>query len=185
MKHDNESPKTKILTIPNLLSCFRIALIPVIVWLYFGKQAPLLTGCTLILSGLTDLIDGYIARKYNMVSDLGKILDPIADKLTQATMLICLSLRFPRMILPFVLMFIKEIFMSVTGFWVVRKKGVVLGAVWHGKVATWLLYGMMVLHVFRPDLSSAVSGATIAASSLMIALSLVLYGIRNFKMLQN
>ena len=83
----------RIITVPNLLSFFRFCLIPVIIWSYCVKKNPLLAGEILLLSGLTDLADGYIARRFHRISNLGKILDPVADKLTQAAMLICL---FPR-----------------------------------------------------------------------------------------
>lgn len=84
----------QILTIPNLLSVFRILLIPLIVWLYCGKQDYLLAAWVLLLSGVTDIADGFIARHFHMVSDLGKVLDPIADKLTQTVALVCLLTRF-------------------------------------------------------------------------------------------
>ena len=82
----------RIITVPNLLSFFRLCLIPVIIWSYCVKKNPLLAGEILLLSGLTDLADGYIARRFHRISNLGKILDPVADKLTQAAMLICLFL---------------------------------------------------------------------------------------------
>ena len=87
------SSQSRILTIPNLLSFFRLCLIPVFMWLYCVEKNYLWTGIILILSGLTDTVDGIIARKFNMISDLGKVLDPIADKLTQAAMLFCLLTR--------------------------------------------------------------------------------------------
>ena len=71
----------RIITVPNLLSFFRFCLIPVIIWSYCVKENPLLAGEILLLSGLTDLADGYIARRFHMISNLGKILDPIADRL--------------------------------------------------------------------------------------------------------
>ena len=74
--------KENVLTIPNLLSLFRLLLIPVIVWLYCVRQDYRWTIVALAVSGLSDILDGIIARKFNMVSDLGKILDPCADKLT-------------------------------------------------------------------------------------------------------
>ena len=73
----------KIVTIPNILSFFRICLLPVIVWLYGVENNYVWAGYILILSGVTDMADGYIARHFHMISNLGKILDPIADKLTQ------------------------------------------------------------------------------------------------------
>ena len=89
-----EDNRKQLLTIPNLLSAFRILLVPVIVWLYCGRGDYPLTACVLVLSGVTDIVDGFIARRFRMVSDLGKVLDPVADKLTQAAALGCLLTRF-------------------------------------------------------------------------------------------
>ena len=74
------------MTIPNILSCFRIVLIPVFVWQYINvpdDQIALWPILILILSGITDILDGFIARRFNMISDLGKMLDPVADKMTR------------------------------------------------------------------------------------------------------
>ncbi|BDF68291.1 CDP-alcohol phosphatidyltransferase [Oscillospiraceae bacterium] len=174
----------KILTIPNLLSVFRLCLIPLLVWLYCWKQAYAWTGSILILSGVTDLLDGYIARRFNAVSDLGKVLDPVADKLTQGAMLLCLLTRFPLMWLPLSLMVVRELFMATTGLWIIRKTGRVLGAEWHGKAATVLLYAAMILHVFWYAIPEMVSMLSIAICAVMIAVSFVLYGIRNIQVLK-
>ena len=82
-----EKYKHKIITIPNILTFFRLLLIPVIVWLYLVKKDPIWTMAVLALSGITDIVDGIIARKCNMISDFGKAFDPVADKLTQIAML--------------------------------------------------------------------------------------------------
>lgn len=175
----------KIITIPNMLSFFRICLIPVIVWLYGVEQNYMWAGYILILSGITDMVDGYIARHFHMVSNLGKILDPIADKLTQGVMLMCLVLRFPLMIVPFILLIAKEIYMSVSGILVIQRTGIVCGADWHGKAATCVLYGTMFLHVFWHEITPVVSMVSIIACAALIGVSFVLYGIRNAKLLKN
>lgn len=183
MKFSNATLTFKIITIPNILSAFRLCLIPAIVWQYCAEENPLMAGHLLILSGITDIVDGLIARRFHMVSDLGKILDPIADKLTQGTMLICLLLRFPLMIAPLLLMVAKETFMGITGLLVIRRKGTVQGANWHGKAATVLLYAMMILHVFWYEITPVVSTISIAACTGMIGVSFLLYGIRNMRAL--
>ncbi len=175
----------KIVTIPNILSFFRICLLPVIVWLYGVENNYVWAGYILILSGVTDMADGYIARHFHMISDLGKILDPIADKLTQGVMLLCLVLRFHWMIVPFILMIAKEIYMSVSGILVIQRTGIVCGAQWHGKAATCFLYGMMILHIFWQEITPVVSMVSIIACTVMIGISFVLYGIRNVKLLKN
>ena len=93
MSEENKYQK-KIITIPNILSTVRILLIPVIIWLYIGLKDYLLTGVFVIISGLTDIIDGAIARKFNMISDVGKVLDPFADKATQIVVMILLTISF-------------------------------------------------------------------------------------------
>ncbi len=179
-----KSNPSDIITIPNILSFIRLCMVPLIVWLYCGKEDDLWTGTVLIISGLTDLVDGFLARHFGWISDLGKILDPVADKLTQAAMLICLILRYPWMLLPFLLMVAKELFMTVSGLMVVRRTGSVFSSRWHGKVATVLLYAMMILHVFWSDIPRAWSTASILASAAMIALSFILYGRDNFRVLR-
>lgn len=176
--------ENKIITIPNILSFFRICLIPVIVWLYIVKQNYAWAGYILILSGATDLVDGYIARHFHMISNFGKIIDPVADKLTQGVMLICLTLRFPLMAVPLVLMMAKEIYMGVMGILLIRRMGVVHGADWHGKAATFALYGMMILHVFWYSVTPAISAACILICAVTIGVSFLLYVIRNVKLLK-
>lgn len=175
--------ENKIITIPNFLSLFRIFLLPVIVWFYVVKGRYSIAGSVLILSGITDIVDGFIARRFHMVSNLGKILDPIADKLTQAIVLICLMTRFPWMLLPLVLMACKELCMAVTGSLVIRKTGQVPSAVWHGKIATILLYAMLLLHIFLPNISLMWSIGSIVICTGMIGLSFSLYMNRNYKLL--
>lgn len=115
-----------------------------------------------------------------MTSDLGKVLDPIADKFTQGAVLLCLLTRFPIMILPLILMFVKELFMSVSGYAIIKKCGIVLGAEWHGKTVTVCIYAIMMVHIFLSDISSYVSDISIGVCTAMIAISLILYAIRNF-----
>ena len=76
-----------ILTIPNILSFSRICMIPWFMWVYLARGDSLSAALILLLSGVTDCLDGFIARRFNMISNLGKALDPLADKLTQVAML--------------------------------------------------------------------------------------------------
>ena len=176
--------ENKILTVPNLLSLFRLILIPVIVWLYWYRKEYIPAGVLLIISGLTDLADGYIARHFNAVSNVGNILDPIADKLTQAAMLFCLVTRFPLMAAPFGFLVIKELFIGTTGLLMIRKTGKVVGADFHGKVATTLLYAMMILHIFWIDITPEISAVTIVICLISMAFTLLVYGNRNMRVLQ-
>lgn len=184
MTQENESKYQKrIITIPNILSMFRLCLIPLIVWLYCAKQNYIWTIIMLILSGVTDVVDGFVARRFHMVSDFGKALDPIADKLTQIAVLSCLVTRFSLMLIPLIILIVKELFAGITGLMMIKKTKVVRGAVWHGKATTVLLYLMMLVHLFWYDISPVVSLICIMCGTAMMLLSAVLYGIRNIKIL--
>lgn len=181
---ENKDYQNKIFTIPNVLSTFRLVLIPVFVWLYLVKKDYTATTYVLLLSGATDIADGFIARHFHMISNVGKVLDPIADKLTQAAMLFCLFTNFPLMIVLLILLVVKDIFMGVTGFLAVRKTGDVYGAKWHGKVVTALLYATMILHVIWYEIPMAVSNVLIIICIAVMVVSLVLYGKHNIKALK-
>ncbi len=175
--------KKEILTVPNLLSLLRLCMIPLFVALYLSGH-PRATAAVLALSGLTDLLDGWYARRFNAVTDLGKALDPVADKLTQAAMLFCLTSRYPVMTLPFALLLVKEAFTGVSGLIVIRKTGRVLGAVWHGKVTTLLLYAIMILHLVWKDMPFALSNTLIGITVAMMLLSMALYAVRNVRVIR-
>lgn len=176
-----KSYQKKILTIPNILSFVRLAMIPVIVWCYCVKRSYGGTAVLLVLSGLTDLADGFIARHFHMISDLGKILDPIADKLTQAAVLFGLATDHPGMMALFVLLFVKEVCMAILGLVAIKKTGKVNGAVWHGKVTTVLLYATMTLHILWPQIPVVLSHTTALICAVMMIVSFVLYGRRDVR----
>ncbi|SCX20135.1 CDP-diacylglycerol--glycerol-3-phosphate 3-phosphatidyltransferase [Lachnospiraceae bacterium YSD2013] len=174
----------KILTVPNVLSFFRLALIPVIIWLYIAKGEYVLTAGLIVLSGATDVIDGFIARRFNMVSALGKALDPVADKLTQCAMLICLVFRFPLMLLPLGLLVVKELFSGITGLVIIKQSGKVYSALWHGKATTVLLYVLLLTHVLWTNIPQALSEVMILATLSMMIISFILYGTRNLTLIK-
>jgi len=178
-----EKYKNKIVTIPNILSLFRLLLIPVIMWLYIVREDPLGTTVILALSGITDILDGIIARKCHMVSDFGKAFDPIADKLTQIAMLFCLVTRFKWMLLPLCVMIAKEITAAVLGLMVIRKTGKVEGAVWHGKATTVSLYCMMIIHLIWFNIPRVLSGVLIGACTALALLSAFMYSRENVRIL--
>ena len=171
--------KDKIITIPNILSLLRLCMIPLIVWLYIGKGDNVLAGVFVLISGLTDIVDGFIARTFNMISDLGKILDPIADRATQAVIIILLATDFPLMIMIIGCMIVKELFMAVSGYLVIKRCNKVLGAEWYGKAATVTLSAIMMLHLFWPNILPVVSTVSIILGTAMVLLALILYAKRN------
>lgn len=165
----------KIFTVPNLLSMFRLALIPIIVWVYVGKNAHILATALIVLSGLTDIADGKIARKYNMVSDLGKVLDPFADKLTQFSMLFCLVTRFYWVWYLIAFFVIKELTQALMAYVVLRKKEKVESAQWFGKASTATLYAVMIILFVCPVVSDTMAMTLCGLAGGMLLLSLILY----------
>lgn len=146
-------------TIPNLLSVIRILLIPVFAVLFY-KQEYGWAILTLVLSGLSDFFDGKIARKFNQISALGKMLDPVADKLTQVTLAVLLFISFNKaqdetlkaFSWVFLVFIVKEIVMVLGGA-VMLACGIRPGAAEiYGKVATFAFYAIMILVIaFGPE----------------------------------
>lgn len=182
MQDSNDSRyKNKILTIPNVLSFFRLCLIPIIVWLYISKEDYFWTLMVLSLSGLTDVVDGIIARKCNMISDFGKAFDPIADKLTQVAMLCCLVVRFNYMLIPLGMLVIKEVVTGITALMSIKKTEQVEGAVWHGKLTTVVLYLMMAVHLVWFNIPTTVSLIMVGVCIGIMIMSFIMYSVRNIK----
>lgn len=173
--------KKDILTIPNILSFFRIFLIPFIVVLYLKYPQQGWATLVIMLSGLTDIVDGWIARHFNMVSDFGKILDPISDKLTQAAILLCLVHNFPHMLYIFLFMAVKETVMGITGLLSIRYSGEVHGADWHGKLTTVMLYVMMLIHIVWYNIPEHVSDILLIVVAGIMLISLTLYCSHNME----
>lgn len=151
--------KKEILTIPNLLSLFRFLLIPVYTTLFTNAEQPSdywLAAGILALSTLTDFVDGKIARHYNMITNVGKILDPLADKATQFALLVCLVARHRILWVVILLFVIKEAFMLIMGLINLRKRKMLDGALLSGKICTTVLFTCMILLVLLPDISADV-----------------------------
>lgn len=143
------------LSIPNILSLVRLALIPVFAWVYLtasGNDDFYFAAIIVVISGITDFLDGAIARKFNMITELGKFLDPLADKLTQGTLFLCLAIRHPLMWLLLGLWAVKDGFMGIMGLVLLKKKNTKLdGAKWYGKVCTAIIYVAVLLILFFPS----------------------------------
>lgn len=167
--------KKDVLTVPNLLSVVRLLLIPLIIWFYAVRENRLAAISVIVLSGITDVVDGYIARHFNMVSDLGKILDPFADKLTQGIVAICLITEYPLM-LPIVIFFVvKELIMSVLGLLCMKKKDLISGAKWYGKANTFFLYTVMSCLILFPNMPDTLVTVLIILCGAAMLISLLLY----------
>ena len=163
-------------TIPNLLSFIRILLIPVFAVLFYRQEYGWAI-LTLVLSGLSDFFDGKIARKFNQISALGKMLDPVADKLTQVTLAVLLFLSFNKaqdatlkaFSWVFLVFIVKEIVMVLGGA-VMLACGIRPGAAEiYGKVATFAFYAIMILVIaFGPEVGVFRAAFTLPNLLMMI-----------------
>lgn len=148
--------KKEILTIPNMLSLFRLCLIPIYITLYLGAENNtdlFLAASILAVSCLTDLIDGKIARHFNMISNVGKILDPLADKLTQFSLIICLLSKYKTLIYIVPLFVIKESFQLIAGGISIKNGKMLKGAQLTGKISTTVLFLSLIILVLMNELS--------------------------------
>lgn len=169
----------KVITVPNILSFIRICLIPVIIWEYVFLKEYFWAALTVVFSGLTDVVDGFIARKFNMISHVGRILDPAADKLTQIAVIACLCIRFTMMLVPLAILVVKELANGIIALVMLKRTGETINSEWHGKLATVFLYVMIIAHLFWTDIPSTVSDISIGVCIGLMTVSFVLYTIRN------
>ncbi len=166
--------RNQIWSIPNLISLFRLLLIPLMVGLYF-KAKTVAALCVFALSAVSDVVDGQIARRFDMVTDLGKMLDPLADKLTQGAAAVCVARSHPRLFLLFGLMAAKELTQAAIGAHAVKTTGQVFSSMWFGKACTVCITAcLMVMFAFPQLPERAINGMMIFCSALLIV-SLALY----------
>ena len=167
--------KEQVLTIPNLLSFIRILMIPLIVWLYIEKKDYRAATAVLIASGVTDIVDGKIARKFHRISDFGKILDPFADKLTQGVLIVCLASRYRWMLVLLALFAGKEFCMIILSYLAMKKVDSVNSSKWYGKVNTVFLYIIMSALILFPNIPLKTANGLILTSGCFMIVSFILY----------
>lgn len=170
--------KKEVFTIPNLLSLFRLALIPVYIYIYLGATETyqyITAGAIMAVSCLTDLIDGKVARRFNMVSTLGKILDPLADKITQFTLTVCLSLKHPQLFPVLALFVVKELFQLIAGAVHLKMGKMLPGALMAGKVCTTVLFISLIALVLFPLVDDTAVSVIAAVDAVFLGISFVSY----------
>ncbi|MGO4928517.1 CDP-alcohol phosphatidyltransferase family protein [Fundicoccus sp. Sow4_F4] len=180
MNNLKKSPikKADWLAIPNLLSIVRILLIPLFVYVYLNESLRhnyLWAAFIVMVSGATDYLDGVIARKFDMITDLGKLLDPFADKLTQLAIIICLVFTWPGMVIVIAVFVIKEIALLVCQIVLFRNGKVMDGALWYGKVSTFVFYACALILVAFPNLNQTLANLLMSLTAIGLLLAFILY----------
>lgn len=176
--------KKDLFTIPNIMGYCRILLIPIFCYFYIVKEEYMIATVIVLISSLSDLFDGYIARKFNQVTELGKALDPVADKLTHAALALCLAARYPLMWGLILLMAIKEGYMGIMGLYFLRRGKMLNGAQWFGKVCTATLFVVLFALFLLPNLPLKVVNTLITLTMFVMIFTLIKY-IPVFKKMKN
>lgn len=175
--------KKNVLTIPNLMTLIRIILIPIFIVLYIKEQyiAALIV---IAVSWLSDIADGFVARNFDQVSELGKMFDPLADKLTQLAMIFCLAYRYPLMWLMFGLFIVRDLTQIVLGSMVIAVKDEVNSANWFGKLSTGSVYIVTIILIVWFNIPLWLANTFIALSIGFIFLSMIAYAVFDIKILK-
>ncbi len=176
--------KSSFLTIPNAMSLLRLALIPVYLWLYCGKSLYGWSLAVLILSGITDMLDGRFARQFDQVSDVGRILDPVADKLTQTALIISLAGRYREIWILFALFVVKELLMGITGLIVLMRTDTMKNARWFGKLSTVVLEVSMGVLIIFPNISPTLADTLLILSGALLTFSGIQYVLCDLRVLK-
>lgn len=166
--------KEQMFTIPNFMSLFRLALVPFILWIYLRGEYSI-AAALVLLSALTDVFDGIIARKFNMVSDLGKVLDPLCDKVTHAALLICLLTRYRFIWLVLGLLVVKELIVAGLGALSVKRGRAVAGAKWYGKLSTVVFEVVMIALMLFPSIPAATAFWMLVAVCAVMVFAMIMY----------
>ena len=128
-----------------------------------------------IAASLTDMIDGKIARQFNMITTIGKILDPLADKATQFSLILCLALKHPVLWYLVVLFVIKESFMLIMGWLTLRKGKMLNGALMSGKICTTVLFLSLILLVMLPSIQGTALTVIVCVDALFMLIAFADY----------
>jgi len=155
-------------------------MVPVFIYLFFEHYDKIyLSLSVFLLAGVTDITDGYLARRNNWITNLGKLLDPLADKLMECTVLVCFAVK---LIIPWQLAFIfmlKELFMISGALVVLKKIKVTVRSKWYGKITTGVFYAIafsvFAVRAFDININEAAAGILFALALLLTLVSMILY----------
>lgn len=167
------------MNIPNILTIIRFLLVPVFGY-YFYKEKFYIAVFLFLLASLTDILDGYIARKFNLITSWGKLADPLADKLMQITALVFLVIkqRIPSVVL--IVVVAKEVFMVAGSILLYKKENFVVSANWYGKFATVLFNFAIVMMIFKAPFDYVFMILAVLATLFAFVMYIISFGrIRN------
>ena len=170
--------KKVLFNMPNCLCFFRILLIPLFLYVYFVadfKNRYLVAAFVLVISCISDFLDGFIARKFNMVTDFGKFIDPVADKLTQFVVAITLLFSYPLAWVLLIIIILKDLMLAIVGLYLYDYGLKITGASWWGKIATAYFYVIVIVLIGLHIPNTVISFVLIITGSVLMLLSFILY----------
>lgn len=179
----NITNQKNIFTLPNAITLLRLLLIPIFIWLYLGKEAYVPAFIVYLAAGLLDLLDGKIARHYNMISDFGKLFDPVVDKLTQIAIFFCLLSKFPNMLILLIFLIIKEIITGIIHLLAINKTNMIESAKWPGKLTSLSLNVTAMIHILWGGIPAEISNIIIGICIGFMLFSFIYYAIHNLRKL--
>ena len=136
------------MNIPNILTICRFILIPFFFWSYTSDHF-FAAAIIFFVAGVTDVLDGMIARKFNMTTDLGKIIDPLADKLMQMCAVVLLAIEFKPLLWLLAVLCAKEVLQIIGGFKLIKDKKEIMPSKWYGKLNTAIIFVFLSLLIWR------------------------------------
>lgn len=169
--------------IPNYLSVFRILLIPVFVYLflYDGYEGMLWGGAVFVFAGITDVVDGFLARKFKWITNIGKLLDPLADKMMQIAAIICLYIRqlIPGWLI--ITIIVKELLMIAGATLILKRGNIYVHSNWYGKLGTTVFYAFVVIIILIDNRYSYISNLLSILLFALTLFTLVMYYIKTYR----
>ncbi len=168
--------KEDLFKIPNILCYIRILLVPLFIFLFI-KEYYWQSALVVVVASATDIVDGWIARHFNMVTDWGKFIDPLADKLMQFAMLVMAIFKNPWVAILVGVFALKEIIMLIVGLYIYHKGNNLNGAMWCGKLCTVILDSSLLLIIGLPPhmIKDEFVFCLIGISTVFLILSFVVY----------
>ncbi len=163
--------------LPNILTTVRLIVIPVFAYFMLFTDKFLISAGLFLFSGITDVVDGWIARRFNMITDVGSVYDPFVDKLMQITAVVCMSIRG---IVPFWVICCvaaKEVTMIIVGLVLYIKK-IVVRSNWYGKATTVIFYAIIFALMIFPEINYMIKMTMLVSLILVMVFAAVAYLIK-------
>lgn len=166
--------KREIFSIPNIITYIRIMMIPFICVMFFEGRSDVALWLSVVF-WLADIVDGYLARRLNQVTNLGKMLDPIVDKIFQFSFICCASLMYEEIFVLCALQFAKELILAIIAGIAMYRYGVHESSRWYGKLNTGLLNTSIIVILLFPFIESELLSLIVIINSISLVVSFILY----------